>query len=298
MSDYLTRLGARALGVANLVRPALAPAFASARSVLPSMDERLRDGPDAAREPDAQEEPLFKPPGRPPRRHPPKSKLSSGTDGQTASYRDASTPSKLGLADTSLETDEVRVSSPQLHVDAIPRSSTGDFQRDRKEEAVASLQVESAVRRATEEPVAAATHTPTAVRSGTQTAIPVLAQHFEDEDSSTPPAPADLPDGSDFEHPQRRAVATRAARQHDAEQQPAFDPSMRRQFASLRALGEIARAQPIAGTRDSAPPIVRVSIGRIEVRAAPARAPAAPRAPARPSVTLARYLARKRGEPT
>jgi hypothetical protein len=321
MSDYLTRLGARALGVANAVRPALAPMFASAPAVLigTTLDEELPDGPDAARPPEPNEELFFDPSVPRARQQPSKPRLfraeNQPAPPSAVDLADAPAPgvSAPGLADTSRNDDGTRVPRPRLP----------DSPRDRNEGAVEALEPEPRV--ASREPVDAGTRLPTAVptvtalegaarRHTAQTTLPALALRLEDDDSETPPAPTNLPAvdarvelpregrsdaAARLEHRQRRVVpvATHAARQHDARPQPALDSDARRQFARLSALGDITRAQP----ENPRPPIVRVSIGRIEVRAAPARPPAAPpapRAPARPSVTLARYLARKRGDPT
>lgn len=325
MSDYLTRLSARALGVAHAVRPAIPPMFAAAPAVLmpPPANEDRRGELDAPSEPERDEERL---PAAPvaPRRPSLPAALSVEPAARPFHADDAwplpSRPHDPGArASSASDNSDVQPSSPPFRAGREAFSPARDSRLDRNEHAVETS-------RAIKPPALAAAPAPSAVantagsaapasRSAERIAAPAPVPLPDDGESEMPAAPVNLPvgdvhislqrdSGSDtspvIEPPRHRAlrVETPAARHDDAVPQRALYSDARSQFDRLRALGDGARPQPVATPQNSGPPIVRISIGRIEVRAVPARAPAAPpasRGPARPGITLAHYLARNRG---
>src|SRR4029077_12779792 len=95
--------------------------------------------------------------------------------------------------------------------------------------------------------------------------------------------------------------ASREAEHHELGTADGLGASSQKLKTQLRGLGRVNTTQTERSEQDATSPIVRINIGRIEVRACQppvARAPQPRREPARPSVTLTNYLTKKRGAGT
>lgn len=289
------------MGVADAVRPAIPPMFAAAPAALmPSpATEDLRTDPDGPSEPRRVEGRFSATPGAPPGRG---ASAARPSRPHAASGRAPAAPDLVPAARAPYN-DDARPFPQQFRAGSDAASPSGDFRRERSEHTVEASRAG--------EPSALAAASPPA-RFAATAPVP----RAEDGEPERLMTPVDLPaveapvslshDGGSAASPVSDPLRHRALRiaipaaTDDAEPQGASDSDARRQFARLRALGDGTRREPIASPRSPGPPVVRVSIGRVEVRAVAARAPAAPpapRGPALPGVTLARYLARNRGGP-
>jgi hypothetical protein len=228
MTDFLTRLAARARGEPSLVRPAIAP--------------------------------LFRP-------------LVAAADvADDASGGDALVPAPRPVADSA---------APPPRDATAPRSSIAP-------DAASTTDVAPDVRR-----VDAPDHAPfVSIRDP----APPLEVHAG-------AAPLRVPAAAPDEAPRRLAPPTPPAARpaparvvRDAPVAPAPNPRAVPALERLRTLGEVTR---VAHERPAEPAssVVRVTIGRVEVRTVPQAAPPAPRGratPPRPEPSLADYLAKQR----
>jgi hypothetical protein len=276
MNAYFTRLSQRALGVAPAVRPVIEPLFVSAGRTVAGLavaeaGEADRVRRDAASWSDPGEEPVA-PPSRPQETAPPPvTQVSSQTDFPRAVVEgrdDRNRRRKDRPGNENLATFVQRVSADAQS--APTGVGAGEITRP--------------------EPSRAPAYVAAVAVAPAQRITPVSEPFMRRRE-----IPA-----RDRREPDRPAVAPATYERTPLGQSRLSDADASRLLGQLRALGVSAAPRHAAEGTESTPNIVKVTIGRIEVRAvhppAPVSAPARAREPVRPTVSLRDYLTKRPGE--
>jgi hypothetical protein len=279
MSDYLTRLAQRALGVTPAVRPVIAPLFVSTGAGVADLA--------------AAEEEI----------------AHAGTAGPSENAEETLAARSWALARSEAPVPHVSVASRCVELDprAVEQRRSRDRYGDDKDDYCAMPRLETPCVAAAPAAVAAGAGkvgpgepsprlaTTAAVSSSRQVEAATerrssrerLSGRSQDDAGRVPVPVVPAPRTHERTHVGR-------PRLRDADDTRLLD--------QLRALRASAAPQHSVDGADSMPNTVKVTIGRIEIRAvhppAPAPAPVRPREPVHPSVSLRDYLARRQGERT
>ena len=296
MSDYLGRLSERALGVANLVQPAIAPLFAPApiATVFPTSEDEEND---RSRSSTTNEFPRVMASSvvapinertvmvRSPvvvNEEEPLAKVNSFPNPSA----EADTSNKALQSELSFRSENPHVSQTILAANVESRHPNGS-REERPEKRAVPLQFPGIV--PSPNPFAA-------------DAVPIIDRYLammepvERVEESIEVGPAGRT-------PLKVAVAriTPEAGQQELGAHDAPNVDAQRLMAQLRSLGRVNPTQTERPEQNATSPIVRINIGRIEVRAVHSAAAPAPQPrpePAHPTVTLTDYLTKKRGAGT